>query len=375
MSEGKVIILLNSCGVGERRQTFKAAWRLVFVISLLLFLIPGPEIYSLISASNFSSSSFFFPNGDHLNTPHRQRELFSLSLSFSLPASLRLFICFSRSRCVCSGLFFFIFTLLSEVFPCFLHHSRHHSFVHKDLLYLYRFVNAIQPPIFRKYATRPLILFSNVLKLLSDVHKLMYSRSWKHPVLWAERSVNKTCLRPRKWPTYTDMLSSWVFNPFHPLASDLNNSVRTFGLFCFLEQVWEKNVPRWCRSIFCVCFFILFHLAQELPVAAPTKLSTPPSSFGHYIICFYFLSSVTARQPICIIKTTFKQFAAEFSNIFSLVIIPDAQMWLVNAGTWAWQHLTPVVHLGKNLGTGSQAGDGAIAQFIHSSVSYADKYV
>lgn len=25
MSEGKVIILLNSCGVGERRQTFKAA--------------------------------------------------------------------------------------------------------------------------------------------------------------------------------------------------------------------------------------------------------------------------------------------------------------------------------------------------------------
>ena len=114
MSEGKSIILLNSCGVGERRQTFKAAWRLVFVISLLLFLIPGPEIYGLISASNFSTSSFFFPNGDNLNTPHRQRELFflSLSLSFSLPALPPcLFICFSHSRCVCSGLFFCLFLL------------------------------------------------------------------------------------------------------------------------------------------------------------------------------------------------------------------------------------------------------------------------
>lgn len=136
------------------------------------------------------------------------------------------------------------------------------------------------------------------------------------------------------------MLSSWAFNPFHPLASDLNNSVRTFGLFCFLEQVLEKREKKKktlntdVGQFFCVVFFfILFHLAQELPVTAPTKQLTPPSSFGHYIICFYFLSSVTARQPIRIIKTTFKQFAAEFSNIFSLVIIPDAQMWLVNVVT------------------------------------------
>lgn len=66
-------------------------------------------------------------------------------------------------------------------------------------------------------------------------------------MLWVERTVNKTCLRPRKWPTYTDMLCC-AFNPFHPLASDFNSSVRTWLAFSFFpEQVWgggkkKKNV-------------------------------------------------------------------------------------------------------------------------------------
>lgn len=51
-------------------------WCLLFLFHF--FLIPGPEIYGSISASNFS-------NGDNLNTPHRQF-LFcsSVSPSFSL---------------------------------------------------------------------------------------------------------------------------------------------------------------------------------------------------------------------------------------------------------------------------------------------------
>lgn len=87
MSEGKVIILLNSCGVGERRQTFKAAWRLVFVISFLLFLIPVPEIYGSISASNFS---FFFKRGIisvHL-TGRQSISLLLLLLLFSVHVPL-----------------------------------------------------------------------------------------------------------------------------------------------------------------------------------------------------------------------------------------------------------------------------------------------
>lgn len=35
------------------------------------------------------------------------------------------------------------------------------------------------------------------------------------------------------------------------------------------------------------------------------------SQFSHYIICFYFLSSVTVWQPIRVIKKPFIQFAAE----------------------------------------------------------------
>lgn len=108
MSEGKVIILLNSCGVGERRQTFKAAWRLVFVISFSLFLIPGPEIYDLISASNFS---FFFPNGVNLSTPHKQTEppLFPPPELF-----VRLFL----SVLLCFVPFYFFQLCFFWFFPC-----------------------------------------------------------------------------------------------------------------------------------------------------------------------------------------------------------------------------------------------------------------
>ena len=48
---------------------------------------------------------------------------------------------------------------------------------------------------------------------------------------------------------------------------------------------------------------------------APCCRCTP--SLGPCIIPFYFLSAVTARQPICVIKMTLKQFAA---NIFSLPV-------------------------------------------------------
>lgn len=90
----------------------------------------------------------------------------------------------------------------------------------------------------------------------------------------------------------------------------------------------KKKLSHRCRSenfrpnIF-LKEFPYFHLAQELPVMVPARLSAGGiSSFSHYIICFYFLSSVTARQPIRIIKTTFKQFAAEFLIFLAWSLFP-----------------------------------------------------
>lgn len=211
MSEGKVIILLNSCGVGERRQTFKAAWRLVFVISFLLFLIPGPEIYGLISASNFF---FFFSNGDNLNTPHRQRELFLLSPVLSVHLFLTVLLC-------CSG-FFYFFTAISQsgydFFFLFMVVVEGWKYMTWLLCFFLYCISA-----FRSYCKKK--------KKNCPTQHYVYSAQ----MFWAERIVNKTCLRPRKWPTYTDVFSCCAFNPFHALASDLNNSVRTFGLFLFYQ--------------------------------------------------------------------------------------------------------------------------------------------
>lgn len=85
---------------------------------------------------------------------------------------------------------------------------------------------------------------------------------------------------------------------------------------------------------------------------------------------------MTARQSIRIIKTTFKQFAAWFIIFLAWSLFPmhrcgmsrrergpDSILLLL----FIWEK--------KHLGTGSQAGDGAIAQFIPSRVSYTDKYV
>ena len=67
-----------------------------------------------------------------------------------------------------------------------------------------------------------------------------------------------------------------------------------------------------------MCFNVT-HTQTRLPTqparGAPCCRCTP--SLGPCIIPFYFLSAVTARQPICVIKMTLKQFAA---NIFSLPI-------------------------------------------------------
>lgn len=67
---------------------------------------------------------------------------------------------------------------------------------------------------------------------------------------------------------------------------------------------------------------MLSHLIQEVPVSVPLHLLAGTSSFSHYIICFYFLSSVTVRQPIRIIKTTFIQFAAEFLIFLAWALFP-----------------------------------------------------
>lgn len=72
----------------------------------------------------------------------------------------------------------------------------------------------------------------------------------------------------------------------------------------------------------------------------------------------------------------FKQFAAEFLIFLVWFLFPMHRCGMSGGvGTWAWQHLAPIVHLitKKKIGIGSQFGDGAIAQFIHSSVSYTDE--
>lgn len=78
------------------------------------------------------------------------------------------------------------------------------------------------------------------------------------------------------------------------------------------------------------------------------------SSFSHYIICFYFLSSVTARQPIRIIKTTFKQFAARFLIFLAWSLFP-----MHRCGMSSREHGPDSISLllfiwGGNLGIGSQ---------------------
>lgn len=140
--------------------------------------------------------------------------------------------------------------------------------------------------------------------------------------------------------------------------------------------MWEK-LTHGCRSEYIAHIFsILYHLAQELPVVALTKPTADgTSSFRHYIICFYFLSSVTARQPIRIIKTTFKQFAAEFLIFLAWSLFPMHRCGMSTRERGPDSISLLLFIWGENLGIGSQVGDGAIAQFIHSSVSYTDKYV
>lgn len=115
-----------------------------------------------------------------------------------------------------------------------------------------------------------------------------------------------------------------------------------FDLFC---KLWKKKTlwtfasfSSFCRTckllcVFCCSFWGNTHgrfvnLAQNIfPLRLPLRQRllrrrqpVPPgtSSFSHYIICFHFPSSVTVRQPIRIIKTTFMQLSADSpSNIFS----------------------------------------------------------
>ena len=105
---------------------------------------------------------FFCSNGDHLNTPHRQRELFFLSLSLPLflpPPSSSVHLFLSVSLCLLWSFFvFFLFLIffLSRFSPAFC--------LIVDIIHLSiriyctstGVVNAIQPAIFRKYMTRPL---------------------------------------------------------------------------------------------------------------------------------------------------------------------------------------------------------------------------
>lgn len=71
---------------------------------------------------------FFFSNGDNLNTPHRQRELFSLSFYLPPVRSVRLCLLRRSSFLVCFNL---SFTLLSI--------NGHGLLFYCDLLYLYMF--------------------------------------------------------------------------------------------------------------------------------------------------------------------------------------------------------------------------------------------
>lgn len=176
--------------------------------------------------------------------------LFSLFLSFSLILLFFLFICFSQSCCV--ALLFPIVLLFQPACYCY-YSGRDLCIFFSGIYCTATCFNSTQPSVFRNAWHTHCVSFSSVFKLLSHVHKLMFPHLWKEilaqhydysaQILWVERTVNKTCLRPRKWPTYTDMLCC-AFNPFHPLASDFNSSVRTWLAFSFFpEQVWggEKN--------------------------------------------------------------------------------------------------------------------------------------
>lgn len=129
--------------------------------------------------------------------------------------------------------------------------------------------------------------------------------------------------------------------PFYPLAPDL------WSLFSHSSCLRE-----WIRSFWLTFMRPFFSiLLRGFLRLLPTNLLINCSSlFSHYIICFHFLSGVTARQPIRIIKTTFKQFAAEFLIFLAWSLFPIhrcgmSRRELKGVGGRAWQHLTPILHL------------------------------
>ncbi|MEQ2241101.1 hypothetical protein ILYODFUR_021913 [Ilyodon furcidens] len=93
------------------------------------------------------------------------------------------------------------------------------------------------------------------------------------------------------------------------------------------ERKQARKKCDWKEKFYQIYFFIHFpYLPAYSKVWCPPRhWETSQSAFT----CFSFPSSVTSRQPIRIIKTTLKHFLRRVSNIFSLVIIPNAQMWIV----------------------------------------------
>lgn len=126
------------------------------------------------------------------------------------------------------------------------------------------------------------------------------------------------------------MLSCCAFNPFHPLASDVKKNSEHLA-FSFCSRASVRGGGNFHMDVACKFwteyishrFSIFYRLSQEVSVLVPPNLlADGTSSFSHYIICFYFLSSVTVRQPIRIIKTTFIQFAAEFQIFLAWALFP-----------------------------------------------------
>lgn len=112
--------------------------------------------------------------------------------------------------------------------------------------------------------------------------------------------------------------------------------------------VWIRYF--WLTFISSMRSFFSILLRGFLRLVPTNLLINCTSLFSHYIICFHFLSGVTARQPIRIIKTTFKQFAAEFLIFLAWSLFPIhrcgmSRRELKGVGGGAWQHLTPILHL------------------------------
>ena len=88
MTEGKVIMFLNSCGEGGQKHTFKSSMMLLCVYFSDKFIFNSlPEIYALIITQNFLRV--------HLKVYHSGIP-FYLSLFLSLSLSLHLSLLFSH---------------------------------------------------------------------------------------------------------------------------------------------------------------------------------------------------------------------------------------------------------------------------------------